>query len=42
MLYSCSDDGCDSSGVDSLRDILVLKRTQRTVRAVSERTGAER
>ncbi|XP_028391246.1 eukaryotic translation initiation factor 2-alpha kinase 3-like isoform X2 [Dendronephthya gigantea] len=42
MLYSCSDDGCDGSGVDSLRDILVLKRTQRTIRAVNERTGAAR
>ena len=42
--YSCSNDGStDSNGSsDVLNDVLVIKRTQKTVRAVSERTGAER
>ncbi|XP_046850195.1 eukaryotic translation initiation factor 2-alpha kinase 3-like isoform X2 [Xenia sp. Carnegie-2017] len=42
VIYSCSDDGCSRYETESMQGILVLKRTQRTVRAVNERTGTER
>ena len=43
----CQSDGCKPKGYDddspyNSDDILVIKRTQQTMRAVDQRSGAER
>ena len=46
MRYVCSADGCQltETGEHHVQesDVLVLKRTQQTIRAVDQRSGAER
>lgn len=44
--YVCSADGCQLTETDERHvqdsDVLVLKRTQQTIRAVDQRSGVER
>ena len=44
MLYSCSSVGCQNQnhGKPPLGDVVVVKRTQLTVRLVESRSGSER